>query len=103
MLREGTEHSSIPPLFTPGESRGFFWAGINNTMNIKGSSRFLAAGALCLALGACMSNASRSEIQAITGALAGGLAGAALSGNLAGAIAGLAIGGVAGYELGKDK
>jgi hypothetical protein len=72
-------------------------------MNIKGSSRFLGAGALCLALGACMSNASNSEIGAVTGALAGGLAGSALTGNLAGAIAGLAIGGAAGYEIGKYK
>ena len=72
-------------------------------MNIKGSSRFLGAGALCLALGACMSNASTPQIGAITGALAGGLAGAALSGNVAGAITGLAIGGVAGYEIGKNK
>jgi hypothetical protein len=72
-------------------------------MNIKGSSRFLAAGALCLALAACMSNASKSHIGAVTGAIAGGLAGAALSGNFAGAVAGLAIGGVAGYEIGKSK
>jgi hypothetical protein len=35
--------------------------------------------------------------------MAGGLAGAALSGNFAGAIAGLAIGGAAGYELGKPR
>ena len=70
-------------------------------MNIKGSSRFLAAGTLCLALGACMSNASNSEIGAVTGALAGGLAGSALTGNLAGAIAGIAIGGATGYEIGK--
>lgn len=101
MLSKGTEHSSIPPLFTPGASRGFFWGRDNNTMNIKGSSRFFAAGALCLALGACMSNASNSHIGAITGALAGGLAGAALTGNFAGAVAGLAIGGAAGYEIGK--
>jgi osmotically inducible lipoprotein OsmB len=72
-------------------------------MNIKGSSRFLAAGALCLALGACMSNASNSEIGAVTGALAGGLAGSALTGNLAGAIAGCVIGGATGYEIGKYK
>lgn len=103
MLSKGTEHSSIPPLFTPGVSRGFFWAGKKNTMNIKGSSRFVGAGALCLALGACMSNAPTSHIGAITGAMAGGLAGAALSGNFAGAIAGLAIGGAAGYELGKPR
>ncbi len=103
MLSVGTEHSSIPPLFTPGVSRGFFWVRANNTMNIKGSSRFIAAGALCLALGACMSNASTSHVGAITGALAGGLAGAALSGNFAGAITGLAIGGVVGYEIGKTK
>ena len=70
-------------------------------MYIKGSSRFFAAGALCLALGACMSNASNSEIGAVTGAFAGGLAGAALSGNFAGAVAGLALGGMAGYEIGK--
>jgi hypothetical protein len=103
MLSKGTEHSSIPPLFTPGVSRGFFWAGQNNTMNIKGSFRFVAAGALCLALGACMSNASTSHVGAITGALAGGLAGAALSGNFAGAMAGAAIGGAAGYQIGKTK
>lgn len=103
MLSEGTERSSIPPLFTPGASRGFFWGRANNTMNIKGSSRFVAAGALCLALGACMSNASTSQIGVITGALAGGLAGAALSGNFAGAVTGLALGGVAGYEIGKYK
>lgn len=72
-------------------------------MNIKGSFRFLAAGALCLALGACMSNASDSQIGAVTGALAGGLAGSALTGNFAGAIAGLALGGAAGYEIGKYK
>jgi hypothetical protein len=104
MLSKGTEHSSIPPLFTPGVSRGFFWDRDNNPMNIKGSSRFVGAGVLCLALGACMSNTSTtSQIGAITGALAGGLAGAALSGNVAGAIAGLVIGGAAGYEIGKDK
>jgi hypothetical protein len=72
-------------------------------MNIKGSSRFVAVGALCLALGACMSNAPTSQIGAITGALAGGLAGAALTGNVAGAIAGLAMGGAAGYEIGKNR
>jgi hypothetical protein len=72
-------------------------------MNIKGSSRFVGAGVLCLALGACMSNASTSQIGAVTGAFAGGLAGAALSGNFAGAIAGLAIGGAAGYQIGKTK
>jgi len=103
MLSKGTEHSSIPPLFTPGVSRGFFWGCGNNTMNIKGSSRFIGAGALCLALGACMSNTSTSHIGAFTGALAGGLAGAALSGNFAGALAGLAIGGAAGYQIGKTK
>src|SRR5262245_10533140 len=103
VLSTGTEHSSIPPLFTPGVSRGFFWGRNNNTMNIKGSFKFLGAGALCLALGACMSNTSNSEIGAVTGAVVGGLAGAALTGNFAGAIAGLAIGGAAGYEIGKNK
>jgi len=103
VLSTGTEHSSIPPLFTPGVSRGFFWVGEKNTMNIKGVSRFVGAGALCLALGACMSNASTSHIGAVTGAVVGGLAGAALTGNFAGAIAGLAIGGAAGYEIGKNK
>jgi predicted lipid-binding transport protein (Tim44 family) len=103
MLSQGVEHSSIPPLFTPGVSRGFFWGRANNTMNTKGVFRFVGAGALCLALGACMSNTSSSQVGAITGALAGGLAGAALSGNLAGAITGLAIGGVAGYEIAKNK
>src|SRR5262245_13533859 len=103
MLSKGTEHSSIPPLFTPGVSRGFFWGRNNNTMNLKGSPKLLGAAALCLALGACMSNASNSEIGAVTGAVVGGLAGAALTGNFAGAIAGLAIGGAAGYEIGKNK
>jgi hypothetical protein len=70
-------------------------------MNIKRFSRFFAAGALCLTLGACMSNISNSQIGAVTGAFAGGLAGAALSGNFAGAVAGLALGGMAGYEVGK--
>ncbi len=103
MLSKGTEHSSIPPLFTPGVSRGFFWGWDNNMMNINGSYRIVGAGVLCLALGACMSNASTSQIGAVTGALAGGLAGAALSGTFAGALAGLAIGGAAGYEIGKTK
>jgi len=71
-------------------------------MNFKGSSRFLAAAALCLALASCMSNASESDLKTFAGAIAGALAGSALTGNVAGAIAGFAIGGMAGYELGKD-
>lgn len=71
-------------------------------MNFREFTNFLGAAALCLALGACMSNASNSQIGAVTGAVAGALAGAVVTGNAGGAIAGLAIGGVAGYEIGKN-
>jgi hypothetical protein len=71
-------------------------------MNFKDFSNFLGVAGLCLALGACMSNASNTSVGAVTGAAAGALAGAALTGNVAGAIAGLALGGAAGYEIGKN-
>jgi hypothetical protein len=71
-------------------------------MNFREFSNFLGAGALCLALGACMSNASNTQIGALTGAVAGGLAGSALTGNIAGAVAGMALGGAAGYQVGKN-
>jgi osmotically inducible lipoprotein OsmB len=71
-------------------------------MNFKEFSNYLGAGALCLALGACMSNASNIQIGTVTGAVVGALAGSAVTGNIAGAIAGLIVGGVAGHEIGKN-
>jgi hypothetical protein len=71
-------------------------------MNFREFTNFLGAAALCLTLGACMSNASNTQIGAVTGAVAGALAGSALTGNVGGAIAGMAIGGAAGYEIGKN-
>jgi hypothetical protein len=98
----GTEHSSIPPLFTPGESRGFFWDIGDKAMNFRELSRFLGAGVLCMTLAACMSNATNSPIGLVTGAIVGALAGSAMTGNFTGAIAGLIVGGIAGNEVGKN-
>jgi len=71
-------------------------------VNFKEFSTYLSAGALCLTLAACVSSASNTEIGAVTGAVVGALAGSAMTGSLTGAIAGMAIGGVAGYEIGKN-
>jgi hypothetical protein len=70
-------------------------------MTGKEFSSYLGAVALCLALGACAAKASNTQLGAVTGAVVGALAGSAMTGSLPGTIAGMAIGGVAGYEIGK--
>jgi osmotically inducible lipoprotein OsmB len=63
----------------------------------------LAAGLLCLALGAC-SGMSRQDRNTATGAAVGGVAGAILTGgSTAGTVGGAAVGGVIGNQVDKDK
>lgn len=65
------------------------------------SSR-VAAMTLCLALGACASNPSKTQIGTATGAVVGGIVGSALTGgSTVGTVAGASAGAVAGHEIAK--
>lgn len=72
-------------------------------MKFRELPKFLATGALCLTLAACVSNTTNSPVGLLTGAVVGALAGSAMTGNFTGTIAGLIVGGIAGNEVGKNR
>lgn len=72
-------------------------------MHMKASAltSYLAAGALCLVLGACAANVNSTQVGGVTGAVVGGLVGSALTGSFTGAVVGAVVGGVAGFKISK--
>jgi osmotically inducible lipoprotein OsmB len=78
-------------------------AGIHDeekSMN-KLSSR-IGLAAMCLALGACASTPTYTEVGTATGAVVGGVVGAAVTGgSTVGTVGGAAAGALIGHEVGK--
>jgi hypothetical protein len=62
---------------------------------------YVAAGVLCISLGACASTTGSNPFGTVTGAVIGGAIGSVMTGHFSGTIVGAVVGGVAGYRIAK--